>query len=60
MSDVGDVEDMAKNALTILQDDMTLAKFKQQAYEQAHKFSIEKIIPMYEDLYTQVLNKQKN
>lgn len=52
---MGDVEDMAKNAIHILQDDTTLSQFKQQAYEQAKNFSIEKIIPLYEDLYIQTI-----
>lgn len=59
LSDVGDIEDMAKNAIHILQDDTTLAQFKQQAHTQAKNFSIEKIIPLYEDLYIQTI-KHKN
>ncbi|MBP7062189.1 hypothetical protein KA037_06880 [Patescibacteria group bacterium] len=51
---------MAKNALIILQDDATLAKFKAQAYQQAQKFSIEKIIPLYEDLYKATLLSSQN
>jgi len=50
---------MAKNALHILQDDATLEQFKKQAYQQAQKFSIEKIIPLYEDLYKKTID-QKN
>jgi N-acetyl-alpha-D-glucosaminyl L-malate synthase BshA len=57
MSNVGDVEDMAKNAITILKDDATLNKFKRNAYEQAKKFDIAKILPMYEKLYQTVLKQ---
>jgi len=57
LSNVGDVDDMAKNAISILNDDVTLAKFKANAYEQAKKFDIERILPMYEDMYTEVLKK---
>jgi len=57
MSNVGDVDDMAKNALHILKDDATLATFKMNAYEQAKKFDITKILPMYENLYNKVLEK---
>ncbi len=57
MSNVGDVDDMAKNALHILKDDATLATFKMNAYEQAQKFDITKILPMYENLYNTVLGK---
>ncbi|MDF2438492.1 MAG: bshA [Bacteroidota bacterium] len=59
MSNVGDVDDMAKNAIAILKDDVTLAGFKTNAYEQAQKFEIGKILPMYEQLYKEVLEKSK-
>ncbi len=51
MSNVGDVDDMAKNAISILKDDATLNQFKSNAFQQAKKFDIAKILPMYEDLY---------
>ncbi len=57
MSNVGDVDDMAKNAITILKDDETLNRFKNNAYEQAKKFDIAKILPMYEKLYQTVLKQ---
>ena len=57
MSNVGDVEDMAANAMKILKDDAVLAKFKENAREQARKFDIAKILPMYEALYKEVLEK---
>jgi N-acetyl-alpha-D-glucosaminyl L-malate synthase BshA len=61
LSKVGDVDDMAKNALKILGDDVSLAKFKAQAFEQAKKFDIGKILPLYEELYEEVIegNLQK-
>jgi hypothetical protein len=46
---------MAKNTLTILKDDTTLATFKKQAYQQAEKFSVEKIVPLYTELYKQTI-----
>jgi N-acetyl-alpha-D-glucosaminyl L-malate synthase BshA len=54
LSDVGDVDDMAKNAIAILKDETTLNKFKAQAYQQALKFDIHNILPMYELLYDAV------
>jgi N-acetyl-alpha-D-glucosaminyl L-malate synthase BshA len=48
-SDLGDVKDMAKNALSILQGNLKL--FKLQAYNHARKFDIETIMPAYENLY---------
>ncbi len=56
MSNVGDIDDMAKNAIHILKDDETLNKFKLNALEQAKKFDIAKILPMYEQLYNEVLS----
>ena len=54
LSNVGEVADMAKNALLILKDEATLNKFKKQAYQQALNFDIHKILPMYEQLYDAV------
>ncbi len=59
MSNVGDVEDMAKNAISILKDEATLNLFKANAYEQAKKFDIAKILPMYENLYKEILAIKK-
>ena len=55
MSNVGDVDDMAKNSIYILENDERLAKFKHQALEQAKKFDIKIILPMYEKLYEKVI-----
>jgi N-acetyl-alpha-D-glucosaminyl L-malate synthase BshA len=59
LSPVGDVEDMSKNALSILKDEMTLNKFKKQAKDQAIKFDIHKIVPQYEAIYEETLLKCK-
>ncbi|MBP6432585.1 MAG: N-acetyl-alpha-D-glucosaminyl L-malate synthase BshA [Ferruginibacter sp.] len=55
MSNVGDINDMCKNALSILQDDETLKQFKANALTQAQKFDIGNIVPKYEELYERVL-----
>ena len=55
MSNVGDVDDMAKNALMLLSDESVLLKFKQQALEHARKFDIKHIMPLYENLYMRVI-----
>lgn len=57
LSDVGNVEEMAQNALRILQDQETLDRFKTGAREQARKFDIQKVVPVYEDLYLRALEK---
>ncbi|MFM2134872.1 MAG: N-acetyl-alpha-D-glucosaminyl L-malate synthase BshA [Bacteroidota bacterium] len=58
MSEVGDVEDMANNALRILSDENVLQTFKRNALEQARRFDIKQILPMYEDLYRRVAEGQ--
>lgn len=55
LSHVGDVEDMVKNALMILKDEKKHQQFRGNAFEQAKKFRIENILPMYEKLYEEVL-----
>jgi len=57
LSNVGDIDDMAKNALHILRDEVTLNTFKKNAIERTKEFDIEKIIKQYEDLYYDVLKK---
>ena len=54
MSNIGDIEDMTKNALHVLKDE-NLPKFKLNALNRAKEFDITKILPMYTDLYNEVL-----
>ena len=51
LSDLGDVADMAKNAISILKEDAILERFKQNAKEHTKRFSIKNILPVYEDIY---------
>lgn len=51
LSNLGDVEDMSKNAISILKDDAVLAHFKQNAKDHTKRFSLENILPVYEDIY---------
>ncbi len=55
LSDIGNVEEMAENALKILANDDTLNKFREGAYNEAKKFDIHSILPIYEELYQQVI-----
>jgi len=55
LSDVGNVEEMAKNALTILVNLDVLSKYKAQAKEIALKFDTENIVPLYEAVYEKAL-----
>jgi len=56
MSKVGDYKDMAKNTIALLSDEKTLEKFKNQAFTQAQKFDIAKVLPMYEKLYESLMD----
>ena len=54
LSNVGDVDDMVKNALYILQDE-NLPTFKANALARAKEFDISTIVPQYERFYEKVL-----
>lgn len=58
LSNVGDTDEMAENALRILKDDVVLAEFKKNALLVAERFDIENILPLYEDLYQKTINKE--
>jgi N-acetyl-alpha-D-glucosaminyl L-malate synthase BshA len=59
LSDVGDIDSMAENALKILSDDATLAKFRESALSVAQQFDIKNILPLYEALYHKAINNSK-
>ncbi len=56
MSNVGDVEDMTRNALLIL-DKNNLPRFKENALARAKEFDITNILPLYERYYEKVIQK---
>jgi N-acetyl-alpha-D-glucosaminyl L-malate synthase BshA len=56
MSNVGDVEDMTKKSLLVL-DKNNLPKFKESALARAKEFDITNILPLYEKYYQQILAK---
>jgi N-acetyl-alpha-D-glucosaminyl L-malate synthase BshA len=55
LSDVGNVDEMAENAIHILSDENRLQNFRQGALDRAHDFCLIKILPQYEDLYKKVI-----
>jgi N-acetyl-alpha-D-glucosaminyl L-malate synthase BshA len=59
LSNVGDIDSMAENALKILSDNATLAKFRESALSVAQKFDIKNILPLYEALYHEAINNSK-
>ncbi len=56
LSNVGNIDEMAENALKILENDQILNKFKKNALEVAKQFDIKNILPLYEDLYQKAIN----
>jgi N-acetyl-alpha-D-glucosaminyl L-malate synthase BshA len=57
LSEVGDVEQMCQQAISILGNHQALKSFSEEARKQAESFDIHKIVPKYEALYQQVLKK---
>ena len=57
LSNIGDVEDMAANALKIVKDAATLQQFKNNAKEHTKQFSLKNILPVYEDIYESLIVK---
>ncbi|TRW25872.1 N-acetyl-alpha-D-glucosaminyl L-malate synthase BshA [Flavobacterium zepuense] len=58
LGNVGDVRGMAEKAVSILSDDDKLAQFKANALEVAKEFDIQRIMPMYEQIYRRALKQQ--
>lgn len=58
LSGIGDVDDMAANALKLLKDKNLLKQFRTNAFEHARKFDVENILPLYEKVYRQLAQKE--
>ena len=56
LSNVGDVQDMAKNMIHLLHPD-NLPTFKINAKERSKEFSLEKILPLYEEIYRNLVTR---
>jgi len=59
MCNVGDVDDMANKAVTILTNEDTLKYFKENALKRAQDFDLKKILPIYIEFYKEILEKSK-
>ncbi len=55
LSEVGNVDEMAENAVSILSSEETLTIFKKQARETAKTFDTKNIVPLYEAVYEQAV-----
>ncbi len=57
VSEIGDVDDMAKNAIMILSDPILHATMKKNALERAKLFDIKKVLPLYEKYYEKIVGQ---
>ena len=58
LSEVGNIDEMANNALKILSNNSVLKTFKEKALDVAKQFDIKNILPLYEEIYHKALNKE--
>ncbi len=56
LSDVGNVDEMAENCIKLLQDESKFQEFRVNALSRAKKFSLEIVLPMYEEIYFTLVN----
>jgi len=59
MCNVGDVDDMANKAITILSNEENLNYFKENALTRAKDFDLKKILPKYIQYYEEVIAAKK-
>ena len=57
LSNLGDCDKMAMNAISILKDDETLMKFKKAAKEHTKQFCLDNRLPVYENIYNAAFHK---
>jgi len=57
LSEVGDVDDMGKNAIRILEDEVMLKRFRVNALKQARSFELAAILPQYEAYYEKIIRE---
>ena len=60
MCEVGDVEGMAKRCIELLEDEISLAVFRKNAFTQAKRFDIHEILPQYENYYMEIIERTKH
>lgn len=58
LSEVGAIDEMAENAITILEDEATLEQFKENAMKSAGKFDLMNVLPLYEEVYEKAYNSR--
>ncbi len=51
LSNVGDIDDMAENAIIILNEESILQTYKQNAIEHSKRFTLASVLPQYKKIY---------
>ncbi|MBK6889948.1 MAG: N-acetyl-alpha-D-glucosaminyl L-malate synthase BshA [Sphingobacteriales bacterium] len=59
LSDVGNINEMAQNAIMLLQNNDLLQEFRKNALQRATQFDLHKILPLYENYYLTVIERAK-
>lgn len=59
LKEIGDVDGMAESAIYILEDESRLKTFKENSLARAKEFDLSIILPVYENYYTEVIEKSK-
>ncbi|MCC7302741.1 MAG: N-acetyl-alpha-D-glucosaminyl L-malate synthase BshA [Bacteroidia bacterium] len=57
LSEVGNIEEMAENAVRLLSDHVMLEQFRKNCLEQSARFDVSMILPQYEKIYRKVLQQ---
>lgn len=60
LAEIGNVEAMSNYTIKLLSDEKLLAEMKKNAKEQAIKFDLKNILPLYEDMYRKTLDEFKS
>ena len=55
LSNVGDVDEMAKNAIYLLENETLFQEFRQNSLKRAKVFSLKNVLPLYEDIYDRLV-----
>ncbi len=59
LNEIGDVKSMAVHAISILKQEDIHQQFREKAFARAKQFHINNILPMYEDYYTSIIQRQQ-
>ena len=60
LSDIGNYEEMAENALSLLSNNDLLIEFRKNALEQAMKFDLNVVLNQYVEVYEEMIDSHYN